>query len=230
MLALSGVLLGLHFATWIASLSYTSVASSVVLVTTNPIFVGLGSALILKEKVPGRLWAGTVIAFVGTAVVAFGSPQGTVDAPNPVLGNGLALLGAICMSGYLLVGRRMSSELPVSCYVAGVYSVAAATLWLGVFLSGAPRWGFAAEQWILLLAMALIPQGVGHTLINRALRHLSPSLVALAILGEPVFASVLAIFLLGEFPTELQMVGGAAVVVGVAAATLATANRSKIRR
>lgn len=218
-LSLSGLLLGLHFATWIASLSYTSVTSSVVLVTTNPIFVGLGSVYLLKEKVTKRLWLGTLVAFLGTVFVAFGSPAESTSAPQPWLGNALALAGAVCMSGYLLLGRKMSQSLPTVCYVAAVYSGAALTLWLGVLLSGSPFWGFSARQWLFLVLLALIPQGLGHTLLNRSLKVLSTSVVAVCILAEPLFATLLAIPILAEFPSYLQVFGGVFVVLGVALAT-----------
>ena len=221
LLALSGVMLGLHFATWVASLSYTSVTSSVVLVTTNPIFVGIGSVLLLKEKVSTRLWVGTFIAFGGTVVVAFGSSLPAAAAPNPPLGNALALFGAVCMSGYLLVGRRLSGELPTICYVTSVYTVAALTLWLGVLLTSAPTHGFSDRQWILLVMMALIPQGVGHTLLNRSLRPLPASMVAVAILGEPVFATLMAVPILKEYPTTTHVAGGVLVMLGVGLAVSA---------
>ncbi|MCA9778706.1 MAG: DMT family transporter [Candidatus Eremiobacteraeota bacterium] len=225
-LALSGVMLGLHFATWVASLSFTSVTSSVVLVTTNPIFVGIGSVLLLKEKVSARLWAGTFIAFAGTVVVAFGSSLPATAAPNPPLGNALALFGAVCMSGYLLVGRRLSGELPTVCYVTSVYTVAALTLWLGVLLTSAPTHGFSGKQWILLAMMALIPQGIGHTLLNRSLRVLPASMVAVAILGEPVFATLAAIPILNEYPTPTHIGGGLLVILGVGLAVSAGKRRT----
>jgi drug/metabolite transporter (DMT)-like permease len=220
-LILSGVLLGLHFATWVASLSYTSVTSSVVLVTTNPIFVGIGSVLLLKERVSARLWAGTLVGFAGASIVAFGSTLQIEHASNPALGNGLALTGALCMSGYLLVGRRLSREMPTVCYVTSVYTVAAITLWVGVLVTNSPVSGFSGYQWGLLLTLALVPQGVGHTLLNRSLVHLPTSMVAVATLAEPVFATLLAIPILAEYPAPIQIVGGLAVISGVGLAVSA---------
>lgn len=214
-LFLSGLLLGLHFATWVASLSYTSVTSSVVLVTTNPIFVGLGSVVFLKEKVSARLWAGTLLAFAGTVVVAFGSELPVESAPNPLLGNALALAGAVCMSGYLLLGRRLSGELSTVCYVTSVYTIAALTLWLGVVLTNSPTHGFEAGQWGLLVLLAVVPQSIGHTLLNRSLRILPASMVAVAILAEPVFASLMAIPILNEYPAMAQAAGALLVIFGV---------------
>jgi drug/metabolite transporter (DMT)-like permease len=155
------------------------------------------------------------IAFGGAAVVALGSPVESGVASSPWLGNGLALLGAVFMSGYLLLGRKLAGNLPTSCYVASVYTVAAATLWIGVYLSGAPKYGFSTHQWLLLVAMALIPQGLGHTLLNVSVRVLPTTLVAMAILGEPVLSSLLAIPLLGEVPNTWQLLGGALVIFGV---------------
>jgi len=225
-LCLSGVLLGLHFAFWVASLSFTTVTSSVVLVTTNPLFVGLGSVIFLKEKVSKRLWQAIVLAVLGSTLVALGSPAEAQTATAPMVGNLLALLGAVCMSGYLLVGRKMSANIPTPCYVAAVYTVAAATLWAGVLVSGAPRWGFTTHQWLLLFGMAFIPQGVGHTLINKSLKVLPTAVVAVAILGEPIFSTLLAIPLVGELPTLLQIVGGAVVIGAVALSSLGSKKRT----
>jgi drug/metabolite transporter (DMT)-like permease len=212
---LSGLLLGLHFATWIASLSYTTVTSSVVLVTTNPLFVGLGSGIFLKEKVSPRLWLGMLLALAGTLVIAGFSPLDLRSAPYPLLGNGLALLGALCMSGYLLVGRRLRGAVSTAAYVSAVYSIAALTLLLFALGYGSPMAGFRPWDWGMLALMALIPQGIGHTMLNRSLRVLPASVVALAILGEPVGASLLAAALLDEIPNAGQLGGAVVVLLGV---------------
>ena len=218
-LTLSGLFLGLHFATWILSLSYTSVTSSVVLVTTNPIFVGLGSIVFLKERVSKKLWLGTILAFSGSVLVAYGSPVHSVHAPSPWLGNGLALIGALCMSGYLLIGRRLSATVSTVNYVAFVYAVAALTLWSGALLTSSPISGFSSQQWITLGLLALLPQAVGHTVLNVSLKRLPASVVAVAILAEPVFATLLAIPVLSQYPNLCQMLGGLVVITGVALAS-----------
>lgn len=216
---LAGVSLGLHFATWIASLSYTSVTSSVVLVTTNPIFVGLGSLLFLKEPVTRKFWLGTALAILGTAVIAVSDGGGSAAAPDPALGNALALAGAFFMSGYLLVGRRLQSQVSSGAYITGVYSLAALTLWLGVLAVGSPAWGFSLHDWVLLALAAAIPQGVGHTMLNRSLKLFPATVVAAAILGEPVAATALATLTIGEQPQVLQVVGGMVVIAGVGLGT-----------
>jgi drug/metabolite transporter (DMT)-like permease len=212
---LSGLFLGLHFATWIASLSYTTVTSSVVLVTTNPLFVGLGSVIFLKEKVSPRLWLGMLLALAGSLVIACFSPAHPDNAPNPLLGNALALAGALFMSSYMLVGRKLQAAVSTGAYVSAVYSIAAITLLILALGTGSPMTGFRAWDWGMLALMALIPQGIGHTLLNRSLRLLPASVVALAILGEPVGASLMAAALLDEIPNAGQAAGAAVVLGGV---------------
>lgn len=216
---LSGLFLGLHFATWIASLSYTTVTASVVLVTTNPLFVGLGSVIFLKEKVSRRLWLGMLLALTGSLLIAAYSPAHPTAAPNPLLGNALALSGAIFMSSYMLVGRRLQRAVSTAAYVSAVYSIAALTLLVFALGSGSRMVGFRPWDWAMLALMALVPQGVGHTLLNRSLRLLPASLVALAILGEPVGASVMAAALLHEIPNPGQLVGAVVVLLGVVLGT-----------
>lgn len=214
-LLMSGVCLALHFATWIASLSFTSVTSSVVLVTTNPLFVGLGSVIFLKERVSPRLWLGILIAFLGCLVIAATEPGHPRSAPYPLWGNALALTGAMFMSGYLLLGRGLQTRLSTISYVASVYTVAALTLFGLVVISGSPLGGFSAQNWLFLGLMAVVPQGIGHTLLNRSLRLLPASIVALAILGEPVGASWMAAAWLDEVPNLTQMAGAVLVLIGV---------------
>ncbi len=200
---LSGLFLGLHFATWIASLNFTTVTSSVVLVTTNPLFVGLGSAIFLKEKVPARLWLGMLLAVAGSITIAGFSPSHPTAAPNPALGNGLAL------------SRKLQTVVSTGAYVSAVYSIAALTLGALAIATGSPLSGFHPWDWSMLALMALVPQGIGHTMLNRSLRLLPASVVALAILGEPVCASAMAALLLDELPNPGQMVGALVVLGGV---------------
>ncbi|MCA9793152.1 MAG: DMT family transporter [Candidatus Eremiobacteraeota bacterium] len=209
----SGCCLGLHFATWIASLSFTSVASSVVLVTLNPVFVGLGTVFFLREPVPGRLWVGTAMAAGGSVLIAF-SDRGEGGA-NPLLGDGLALFGAVCMSAYMLLGRSLRDRLDTLAYVSLVYGAAAVVLLAACWVSGSPMGGFRQTDWLLLLALAAIPQALGHTMINWSLRALGATVVAVAILGEPIGASLLAYRFLGEPITIMQLVGAGLILVGV---------------
>ncbi|MGE0492066.1 MAG: DMT family transporter [Vulcanimicrobiota bacterium] len=225
LVVVSGFCLGMHFATWIASLDYTSVASSVVLVTLNPVFVGLGTVLFLREPVSPRLWVGTALAAGGSLVIALSDRSG--GGANPLLGDALALVGAVCMSAYMLLGRSLRDRLDTLAYVALVYGVAAVVLMAGCLLTASPMAGFRPFDWLLLLALAAIPQAVGHTLINWSLRALGATVVAVAILGEPIGAGLLAYQFLGEPVGPLQLVGCAFILVGVAIAAKTSLPRQK---
>jgi len=217
-----GVVLALHFATWISSLAYTSVASSAVLVTTNPVWVGILSWLVLRER-PGRvMFGGIALAMAGSALVfgAQGSASGA--APSPLLGNGLALAGALAASVYLLLGRRLRDRISLLAYVWTVYAVAALTLLAMAILAG--------ESLVLpmtalgfVTALALGPQLVGHTAFNYAVRHLPAPVVAVAILGEPLGSAVLAWLLFDETVGPGQLAGFGVLLAGILLSVLAGA-------
>ncbi len=215
-LGVSGVFLGLHFATWITSLAYTSVASSVVLVSTGPIFVGLGSWLLLRERPGARLMGGLCLAAVGSLTIGWGDFSG---GASPLLGDALALLGAVMVAGYLMVGRRLRSGRSVIAYVAPVYGVAMVVLVVAALSAGQPMLGFTPLAYLWLLALGVIPQIIGHTSLNWALGHLSATFVALVTLAEPLGSSVLAYALLGEPVGWMTALGGAVVLTGLFVAT-----------
>jgi drug/metabolite transporter (DMT)-like permease len=204
--AWAGILLGsfflsAHFSLWVTSLKYTSVASSVVLVTTNPIFVGLFSWLLFKERHSYELVLGIVLSFAGSAVLALGDAGiGTLaqGGEKAALGDLLALLGAVMASGYLLVGSRLRERVDLWAYTSLLYTFCAAELTILALAAGLPFTGFKTSSWWALAAMAVLPQVIGHTTINWALKHLKAGLVAITILGEPIGASFLAYFLLNE--------------------------------
>ena len=230
---LAGCSLAVHFAAWISSLDHTSVASSVALVTTNPIWVALGAWLVFRDRPTARLWAAIALSLAGSALISWSDlmpPTLDGDLPqtapladsgreaNPLLGNALALLGAVAMSGYMLAGQAvkgLDASIGFMRYVAAVYSVAAVLLSLCAGIAGAAWWELPAAAWPALVLLALGPQMLGHTLINYALRHLAPTVVALAILGEPIGAALLAYFLLGEGIGIAQFLGFGLVVLAV---------------
>ena len=218
--AVAGFFLAVHFASWIASLAFTSVASSVALVTTNPIWVGLASWLLLKAAPTRRTIGGIAVSIAGSLLILFadaraGEDAAATDAPAPVLGNLLSLGGAMAMSGYLLVGAKLNRKLSLLSYVAIVYAAAAILLNLFAAASGEPLTTVPAAAWLPIAAMALGPQLAGHTIINWSLRHLSPTFVALAILGEPIGAAVLAWLFLGEGFRPLQLAGFLTLLSGI---------------
>lgn len=215
----SGLCLGIHFWSWISSLAYTSVAASVLLVTTNPIWVGLLSPWLLGERLGARKWLGIVVATAGASLVALGAEAGG-SAPAPMLGNALALLGAVAASGYLMLGRLVRQRLDLPSYAALTLLVAWTVLGIGLLANDLPLRGFDTTTWLAFAGMALGPQLIGHNAISWSLRWLRADRVAVSILFEPIGAAALAWLILGERPTLLVGLGGAVLIAGVAAVIL----------
>ena len=211
-LIVSGVFLSLHFAFWIGSLKYTSVASSVVLVSTHPIFVAIGSWLFLKERLGVRLILGICLSVLGSVFISYGDLSLFEGA---LLGDGLALLGAMTVSGYLLVGRKMRRGQSLLSYVFPVYATSGLALILLALLFQNPFFGYKPSNYCLFFLLALIPQLIGHTTFNWALKYIPASLVAITVLGEPVGSTILAYFVLGEKLTIWKALGGISIFVGI---------------
>lgn len=213
LLALAGgVVLALHFAAWITSLAMTSVAASVVLVTTSPLFVGLITFLFFHEPMSPRLWAGMALALVGSVIIGVDDVGlGT----HRLMGDVLALLGALAAAGYFLIGRQLRARLSLLAYVFPVYATAAVVLMLVSLLSGISLTGYGASTWGWLLLLALIPQIIGHSSLNWALRHLPVTYVSLSVLAEPIGSTLLAWWVLSEPPTWAAVLGGALILVGL---------------
>jgi drug/metabolite transporter (DMT)-like permease len=209
---LSGLFLSLHFAFWIASLKFTSVASSVVLVTTHPIFVGLGSRLFLKEPLGAPLILGILLSVLGSGLIGYGDFLLTQEA---LLGDGLALLGAMAASGYFLVGRKMREQQDLLTYIFPVYSISGLSLIILSLLFQKSFFGYSTNTYLLMILLALIPQLIGHTTFNWALKYLPASRVAIAILGEPIGSTLLAYLILGEGLTVLKILGGGFILSGI---------------
>lgn len=209
---LAGTFLALHFGFWIASLQQTSVITSVVLVTTTPVFVGLASPFVLGERVATATWAGIGIAIVGAALMV---TEDVGEGLGTVVGDMYALLGAIFAAGYLMIGRRARPHLSWVRYVGVVYPVAAVLLVVSVLVAGEPFTGYSTKTFVMLGLLALVPQLVGHSAINWALAYVPAALVAVAILGEPVGATTLAALILGEMPSVFAVGGGLLVLAGV---------------
>jgi drug/metabolite transporter (DMT)-like permease len=207
---LGGLLLALHFSFWISSLKFTSVASSVVLVATNPIFVGMFSYFLWGEKQPIELIIGIILSFLGSVILAAGDSglRGlSIQNPSFLLGDALALLGAIMASGYLMVGSKMREKMDVVPYTALVYSFSAFFLLITSVSTGIPFTGYTSSSYVFMILLAIIPQLIGHTSINWVLRHLKTSMVAIIILGEPIGASILAYLIFQETISSFQGIG-----------------------
>ncbi len=213
-LGLAGTFLGAHLTVWFLSLEFTSVASSTVLVTSHPVFVGLLSALWLREPPARREWVGIAVAVAGAVAVGWGDFRG---GPDPLLGDLLAVAGALLTALYFVVGRRLRSRLGVWSYVVPVYAVAALVAGASAAAAGLPLSGWDPPTWGYLAALAVGPMLLGHTSFNWALEHVRAYVVSVVILLEPLGATLLAMLVLGsgEVPGDSTVVGGAAVLAGV---------------
>jgi drug/metabolite transporter (DMT)-like permease len=229
LVSFAGLMLGLHFATWVASLEYTSVASSSVLVTTTPLWVALASPFFLGERLTRPARMGVALAVLGSMVIGLGdviSLEGgrlvleTVGLAGrqPVLGNGLALMGAVAGTAYFMVGRRLRPAMSLLSYIVVVYGAAAVILLAAVFLSGDTIFGYSVTTYLLFLAMAIFPQLIGHSSYNWALGYLPAAYVAVAIVGEPIGASIVAWLAFGEVPGPLTYLGSLLIFAGIIAA------------
>ncbi|MBO8142586.1 MAG: DMT family transporter, partial [Firmicutes bacterium] len=209
---LAGLFLAAHYAVWFASLRLTSVASATVLVTTQPVWVALLAYGLWRERSTAGSLAGMAVALLGVYFTGAGARGETGDT---LYGNGLALLAAVLASGYLLLGQRLRPRIPLLVYVFWVYGAAAAALGAVALAMGVPLYGYGAREWWIFAALAAVPSLIGHTVLNWALRYVPASVVAVAVLGEPLGATLLAFLVLKEVPGAGQLAGGARILGGV---------------
>ena len=219
---ISGVFLTIHFVTWISSLKYTSVASSVALVQSAPIFVVLGGILFLREKPTLQVILGVLITIAGGVIISLHDFSFDKSA---FWGNLLAVAGAFGAAGYMLAGRKLRESVDLVSYVTLVYSVTAVFLVVITLLNRDSLVGYSPQIYGLLFAIAMVPQVIGHTSFNWALKYLSATTVSIIILGEPVGASILAIFFLSENLSLMTIVGGLIIIAGVVVVILAEARK-----
>ena len=218
--AASGLILAIHFATWIASLEYTSVLISVVLVGTSPLWSALFEVIFLRVHLHRLVVFGLLAAFVGGLVI--GLAGGTNSAPDSasILGALLSLAGAIAFAIYLVIGRKLRAKLSLMPYIWLVYGFAAVFLLILNFGTGTPITGYTPRAYLMILLLALVPQLIGHTSFNYSLRYLSATFVGIATQVEPIGSGLAAYLVFTEVPLPLQIVGSLAVLAGVMFATL----------
>ena len=209
----SGAFLGLHFAAYFESLRYTSIASSVVLVDTEVLFVALGTVLVLRQRLSGRAWLAVTLAFGGSVVIAMAD---TAVGPDAVRGDIIALSGALCMAVYTMIGAVCRKNISTTVYTFLVYCSAALTVLVIALFGGLPLTGYGAENVLTALGMAVFCTLLGHSVFSWGLKYLSPAFISTAKLLEPVFASVWGLALFGERPGLLTLLGGAVIIAGVA--------------
>jgi drug/metabolite transporter (DMT)-like permease len=233
----SGIFLAFHFATWITSLEFTTVVSSVVLVSTAPLWVALLSPFTIKEPLTKPILIGLVMAFVGVIVVGISDVCIVHDASlvcpsfsefirgEAFIGDMLALVGAWMAAGYLLIGRQLRGGISLIPYIFVVYGVAGIVLFILMLISGETVTGYSNQTYFWLILLALVPQILGHSSFNWALGYLSAAFVSITLLGEPIGSAVLAYILLDEIPTMLKMIGAILILVGIYVASRGEAKR-----
>jgi drug/metabolite transporter (DMT)-like permease len=235
---LSGLFLAFHFATWISSLEYTTVASSVVLVTTTPLWVALIAPVALKEPITRPILIGMSLALLGGLVVGLNDActlQTTLICPSlaelvkgqAFWGDLLALAGAVFAALYLIIGRRLRERLSLVSYIFLVYGMAAVVLLAMTLFAGQSLLGYQPETYLWLLLLALVPQLFGHSTYNWSLRYVSAAIVSITLLGEPIGSTILAIILLSEAPTPLKIFGAILILAGIYIASVGESRRAR---
>lgn len=210
--ALAGVLLAGHFAAWLPSLSLTSVAAATALVCTTPIWTALAARLVGAPVSP-RVWIGLTLAVLGTAVIAGVDVTVSTEA---LLGDLLALAGGIFSAGYVLVGAQVRRQVSTTTYAIVCYLTCAAVLAVAALIFGVPLIGFSTRDWLLILAITVVAQLLGHTVFNKVVKDVGPTVVGLVLLLEVPGAALLAWVLLGQVPPLLALPGLVLVIAGVA--------------
>ena len=211
--ALAGVFLALHFTFWIESVKQTSIVTSVVLVTLQPLFVAVAGGPLLGERPASGAWLGILVAAAGASIMVADDLGAGSDT---LLGDLFALLGAVFAAAYFLVGRRLrTSGQSWLAYVTTAYSVSALVLIALTLAAGDGFAGYSQRTYVFLLLLALVPQLIGHTALNRSLGYLPAVSVTIAVLGEPIGATILAALLLDETPSALEIAGGLLILGGV---------------
>ncbi len=232
----SGIFLAIHFATWITSLEYTSVASSVVLVSTAPLWVAILAPITIREPVGRAVLLGMGLALIGGAIVGLSDsctlrwnsgqalngfaslqcpPLSEFVGGEAFLGDLLALAGALAAAGYLLIGRSLRENMSLIPYIFVVYGMAAIVLVFLMFAAGESAIGYEPQTYLWFLLLALIPQLLGHSTFNWALRYLPAAFVSITLLGEPIGSAIMAYFILDEVPTALMIFGAILILVGI---------------
>ena len=209
--AVAGFFLALHFATWITSLELTSVANSVLLVTTAPIFVAIAARYLLNERMKSVVWVGIALAFAGTALIAGGAEGGQVS----LRGDLLALIGAVAVAGYALAGQVARRDLGIIEYAVITYGVGAVVLLPICVATGVELFGYSTGTWLALAGIVIGPQILGHTVLNYVVKDLDATTVYVAVMAEPPIAIALAFLLFSETPSLLVYPGGLAITIGI---------------
>jgi drug/metabolite transporter (DMT)-like permease len=207
-----GIILALHFGSWISSLNETSVASSVILVTSHPMFVAIVSHYVFREKLQIIGYIGIVVAFFGIVVLSWGD---LMKGGSNFYGDILALIGSVAAGIYILGGRKSRKTISLVPYVFTVYGICTVCLLIACLAISAPIYPLPANEYQLFILMAVIPTILGHTMYNYALKYVKAQIISVSLLGEPIGSTILALILLNEPPPELTIIGGALILPGI---------------
>ena len=214
--ALGGLFLALHFGAWITSFKYIPIATSVVLVNSHPLFVVIASYVFLGDRPTRRHLIGTAIGLAGMAVIGH---DGFKGADFALWGDSLAILGALAIVGYFIVGRKARARVSLLAYVTPLYAFCSVILLVWAVGSGSRLYPYDSTVWFYCMALAVVPTILGHTVFNWAIKHVKPSAISVVFLGEPVVASLLALVLFGQQPSVSTLIGGVFVLGGVCLTT-----------
>jgi drug/metabolite transporter (DMT)-like permease len=223
---ISGLFLAVHFATWISSLEFTSVASSVVFVSTGPLWVALLSPMLLHEKLTSAAIGGLAIAILGGTIIGLSDTciwEGGLQCPElsqvmqgrAMWGNFLALIGAWTVSGYLIIGRKLRGQMSLIPYIFLVYGMSAIALLIMMIAAGQSPFGYPWRVYGWIFLLSAFPQLIGHSTYNWVLRYIPATIVAIVTLIEPIGSAILAYFILDERPTSSVLFGGLLILIGI---------------
>lgn len=210
---ISGVFLALHYAAWIQSIKMTTIANSTILVSCSPIFVAAVNYLLFKEKFNKKMLLGIIMSLAGTIIIAMGSSKETKS--GMMVGNILAFSGAVFVAVYLIIGGIVRKNLSAFAYVFIVYSVSAIVLFIMCILTNTPIYPYPLKEFILFFLLGFFSSILGHTVYNYLMKYYSSTLISVSTLAEPIFASILAIPLLNEFPSAYSIIGGIIIISGI---------------
>lgn len=220
LIGVSGFFLAMHFWSWVTSLEHTSVLISVVLVTTSPIWVALLEIFFLKAQLTRLIFIGLMITIIGSVVIGLGGEASEDTSGNNVLGAVLSAIGAFTVAVYLTIGRRLRKKLDLIPYIWLVYGCAAIIITVILLFSGTSISGHSSEGYLWIIALALIPQLIGHSSFNYALAYLPATFVSVTTQVEPIGSAILAVFIFDELPGWGQVIGSSIILIGVILASL----------
>jgi len=213
MCVISGIFLAFHFASWIKSIQMTTIANSTVLVSCSPIFVAAINYYLFKEKITYKMIVGISMSLLGTIIIGMGSSQG--NESSMMLGNILAFMGAIFVAGYLVIGGFVRRTVSAGVYVFIVYFVSAIVLFIMCFVTGIPVYPYPAKEYMLFFLLGFFSSILGHTAYNYLMKYYSSTLISVSTLMEPIFASLMAMFIFREIPSLYTVVGGIIIIGGI---------------